>query len=368
MQRREGEARAARSEAEGELGALTAEAGALHKLVARDTAEGGQILDDIGVEPGFEKALGAALADDLRAPQVDPEGASGWVALPDYNDCQRLPQGVRPLAEVVEAPAVLTRRLAQVGVVPAGRGAALQAALKPGQRLVSAEGDLWRWDGFRAGAADAPTAAALRLQQINRLEALKKQISQAEARAQGAAQAHDQLKAELTRLTEVDTAARAARREADQQLADASRAASRAEGDRDIAAGKLENQRQAVRRHEDEATAAETRLTEALSAQGALPELSGARRAAEDARTEVETARIAMMTVRATLEELRRDGAARSRRLETIARDRARWSDRLANAGQRVAELDRRRAELEAELTTARVAPGQLAAGPRCTG
>ena len=64
-QGREADARAHRSEAEGEMNALRAEAGALAKLVERDTAEGGQILDRLQVQQGFEKALGAALADDL---------------------------------------------------------------------------------------------------------------------------------------------------------------------------------------------------------------------------------------------------------------------------------------------------------------
>ena len=40
--------------------------------------------------------------------------------------------------------------------------------LKPGQRLVSREGDLWRWDGFSV-AANAPTGAARRLAGKNRL-------------------------------------------------------------------------------------------------------------------------------------------------------------------------------------------------------
>ena len=31
-------------------------------------------------------------------------------------------------------------------------GQALQPQLKPGQRLVSREGDVWRWDGFTAAA------------------------------------------------------------------------------------------------------------------------------------------------------------------------------------------------------------------------
>ena len=78
-----------------------------------------------------------------------------------------------------QAPAVLRaadRR--RSGWWRASTGPALQAALRPGQRLVSPEGDLWRWDGFRAAAEDAPSAAALRLQQLNRLVA-------AEARSGG---------------------------------------------------------------------------------------------------------------------------------------------------------------------------------------
>lgn len=43
--------------------------------------------------------------------------------------------------------------------------------LAPGQRLVSREGALWRWDGFTA-SADAPTPAAQRLAQKNRLAEL----------------------------------------------------------------------------------------------------------------------------------------------------------------------------------------------------
>ena len=78
-QAREAEARSQRSEAEGELGALRAEVTALAKLVERDTAEGGQVLDELTVAPGYEKALGAALADDLRAPLAEADGPTGWV-------------------------------------------------------------------------------------------------------------------------------------------------------------------------------------------------------------------------------------------------------------------------------------------------
>jgi chromosome segregation protein len=85
---------------------------------------------------------------------------------------------VARLSAHVKAPGVLARRLGQIGLVDRAQGAALQAALRPGQRLVSREGDLWRWDGFRAGAEDAPSAAALRLQQLNRLVQLKRDLEE----------------------------------------------------------------------------------------------------------------------------------------------------------------------------------------------
>ncbi len=76
-QAREADARAERSEAEGEANALRAEVAALARLVERDTAEGGQVLDLLRVTSGYEKALGAALADDLRAPAVGDDGPVG---------------------------------------------------------------------------------------------------------------------------------------------------------------------------------------------------------------------------------------------------------------------------------------------------
>jgi uncharacterized membrane protein YbhN (UPF0104 family) len=87
--------------------------------------------------------------------------------------------------------------------------------LQPGQRLVSREGDLWRWDGFRAGAEDAPSAAALRLQQLNKLTQLKRDLEEVAARAEGAAQAHAALQARLADLARADQMARDARRAAD---------------------------------------------------------------------------------------------------------------------------------------------------------
>ncbi|MCF1708066.1 chromosome segregation protein SMC [Tabrizicola sp. J26] len=360
-QGREAEARAARSEAEGEANALRAEVAALAKLMEREAKAGSQVLDRVQVTPGYEKALGAALADDLRAPEVDAAARSGWAGLPDYDAPQALPAGADPLSDHVEVPAVLRRRIGQIGLVARDDGARLQPALRPGQRLVSLEGDLWRWDGFRAAAEDAPSAAALRLQQLNRLVALKRDLEEVSARAEGARQAHESLQKRLADLARADQMARDARRSADMRLTEANRALARAEADRSIAGGKLEAARLAVSRFEDEAMSARAALREAESAVEALPDLDAARAGVEQVKTAVEAARIAMMSRRSAHDELRREGEARVRRRQEITKEVSGWRHRLDTAEKRSAELAERRAETEEQLEEAGAAPEEIA-------
>ncbi|WP_342078115.1 chromosome segregation protein SMC [Yoonia sp. SS1-5] len=361
-QGRESDARGLRSEAEGEASALRAEVAALAKLVERDTAEGGQVLDLLRVEGGYEKALGAALADDLRAPAIETGAKSGWAMLPGYAAPQILPDGVKALGNYVTVPEVLVRRMSQVGLVDQTDGPRLQADLKPGQRLVSVEGDLWRWDGFRAGAEDAPSAAALRLQQLNRLTELKRDLEEASATAIGAAQAHETLTKLLKEQTEADHAARTARRDADRAVGDANRAASRAEADRNLSQGKLESLGLAVKRHEEEAMNARKALAEAEKAAGELGDLETARASVEDVKMTVEAARITMMSKRAAHDEVRREGEQRLKRSQEITKEISGWKHRLETANKRTAELAERKTQSEAELAEATAAPEEIAA------
>lgn len=360
-QSREADVRAERSEAEGELNALRAEVTALAKLLERDTAEGGQILDRLQVEMGFEKALGAALADDLRAPQVEGDGPSGWTELPDYDEAQALPPGVPPLSNHVSVPDVLARRMAQIGLIDPEDAPRLQPLLQPGQRLVSLEGDLWRWDGYRAWAEDAPSAAALRLQQLNRLEELKQQSEHAGTRADAARAAHEALTQRLADLTRADQAARQARRDADRLVNEASRRLSRAEADMTLAGSKLESLGMAVERHEDEAMESRARVVEAEEALGELDDLSEARAAVEDLKLTVEAARMTMMTKRSAHDEVRREGEARLRRSQEVTKEISGWKHRLETASKRSSELADRKEESEEDLAEAMALPEEIA-------
>ncbi len=358
-QTREGEARAARSQAEGERNALRAEVAGLARLVAREAGSGSALLDRVQVTPGYEAALGAALADDLRASEA--ENGSGWRLLAEYGAPQNLPPGAMPLAGVVGAPGVLARRLSQIGVVDPAQGPLLQAALLPGQRLVSRAGDLWRWDGYVAGAEAAPSAAALRLQQINRLAALRRDLDEAEARAETAVGGHAAVQDQLAGLTRAEEQARVARRAAEARVAEAARVAARAEGDRSLASGRHEAAGLAVARFTAEAAEAQARLEEALAGAEDLGDLAEARSGVDRARLMVETARLAMLTRRSAQDERRRDGEARMRRRAEAQREQAGWQARAETAERRNAELAARRAEAEAELEEARIAPEDIA-------
>ncbi len=363
-QAEEAEARAAMSEAAGGLGALTAEHRALAGLLSRDEEVGETLMDRVRVADGFEAALGASLADELRAP-VGGDG-TGWAELPAQDELPApLPGDAEPLSEHVTAPAFLSRRLVRVGVVDPEAGDALQPRLRPGQRLVSRAGHLWRWDGYRGVPADAPSEAALRLEQRNRAEALERRIAEAEAHAEEAASRHREAETRLTELSAADRAAREARRAADRAVSEIDRAMSRAEADRDLAAGRRETARDAVGRHDEEAAGAERRLGEARTARDALDDVEAARARAEDVKTNVEAARITAMTRRATLDEVTREGEARARRAATVERDLSSWRDRLGTAGGRLTEIRARGERTEQELVAARHAPERIAAERR---
>lgn len=168
------------AELAGERVRLEVEAAALASL--SEPVEASPVLDRIEVEPGYETALAAALGDDLLA-GTEASATAHWCGSESPGDAVALPDGVMSLARWVAGAPMLARRLAQIGVVAsADAAAALQARLAQGQRLVTPEGGVWRWDGFvRSVEADDPirkrlaqrqraNAIALRLAELAEVE------------------------------------------------------------------------------------------------------------------------------------------------------------------------------------------------------
>ncbi len=238
LRQNEATLRAPLQEARAELARIETEARTLAKILNAATGDlFPAVLEQIKVERGYETALGAALGEDLDVP-LDRSAPAHWGGSEPQPGDPALPQEALPLASVVSRrrrslPAGWRRSASSVA---ADGRAAVQTLLAPGQRLVSRDGALWRWDGLVAGA-DAPTAAAQRLAQKNRLAELDAEAVAATQRAaRGRAGTWPMPSAHSARATEAERAARQGWRDAQHRLdaaRDALQKAERAAGELD---------------------------------------------------------------------------------------------------------------------------------------
>jgi chromosome segregation protein len=317
-------------------------------------------IDLVTVEKGFEAALGAALGDDLDAP-IDPVAPVRWAGAAIDPADPALPDGAEKLSLHVTAPPELARRLAQVGVIDRADAARLSAELKPGQRLVSRDGDLWRWDGF-AAAANAPTAAARRLAQKNRLADLEAELAPARAEAEGKRTSLEQAARAVADALAAESAARHSRREA-QASADAARdrhaAAERAANRITGRLSALAEAKVRLASSLEEAAAMQREMSEALAALRPVAELESE---LSEVRHDVAAERAALAEIRGEAQALAREAELRERRLAAIAEEVSRWNERTAGARLQIETLDARLAETRRERAPLDAAPEAFAA------
>src|SRR5262249_60805370 len=95
--------------------------------------------------------------------------------------------------------------------------------LNPGERLVSREGDLGRWDGV-AAAAHAPPGAARRLAERGRLHARESELAAARIAVEGKRAALEAAEAAVAATTSAESEAREHWRQT-QRAADSAREA-----------------------------------------------------------------------------------------------------------------------------------------------
>ncbi len=353
-------ARAPLGEADKRVQRLETEARTISKLVNGETKNlWPPIIDGVTVTKGFEKALGAALGDDLDAP-VDPSAPMRWTNAGVTEGDPALPDGVVALAAHVDAPIELARRLAQIGVVPKDRGAELVSQLKTGQRLVSLEGDVWRWDGFVA-AAHAPTGAARRLAERARLVDIENELEQARIDASARRLALETAEAMLKAASSAETAARDAWRAA-QREADATRER-HANTEREInrhAARKsaLTEAHSRLNADRAEAEAAHESATAALAE---LPPGHETETRLTAVRAEIDGHRRLAAQVRAEAQALAREAELADRRVQAILAERSEWQNRKASAASQIETIEARVTEVTAERAELENAPAVFA-------
>ncbi|MEX0957619.1 MAG: chromosome segregation protein SMC [Rhizobiaceae bacterium] len=360
----EAELRPAVQEARSALQSAETEARTLSKII--NAASGGlfpAVLERISVERGFEAALGSALGEDLDVP-LDRTAPAHWGDAVSADGDPALPDGVTSLAQMVRAPAELARRLAQIGVVDTADGVRLQPLLKPGQRLVSKNGALWRWDGFTA-SADAPTAAAQRLAQKNRLAELDAEVREATQRLRAAETEHAAAETAVREAVEAEKAAREAWRAGQRTLEEAREELARAEraaGELASRRSALEESRQRIVESRDEAAA---NAREAETALAAAPDLSELQGRLDALAGEVAQDRATLADARAAHQGLAREAEMRQQRLAAIKNERESWKSRAENADRQIASLSERRNEAAEEQQKLADAPDDIEARRR---
>ena len=331
-------ARETLSESEKRVQRLETEAKTLSKMLSLETRSlWTPVIDHVAVEKGYEKALGAALGDDLDAP-IDPSSPMHWSEIAGGGGDPVLPEGAEPLARYVKAPTQLARRLAQVGVVERDAGSRLVASLKTGQRLVSRDGDLWRWDGFVV-AAHAPTGAGRRLAQRSRFTEIDSELESARGDVEAKRRALEAAQSAFDAASSTETETRARERDLNRQAARLSA---------------LSEARVRLTMSRDEAA---TSKAEAESSLGALAPAADLETKLAQVRDDIAGKRAKLAEVQAEQQAIVREAELADRRLSQLSTDKNSWVERQQGARTQIATLEQRIAEARRDRTELENAP-----------
>jgi chromosome segregation protein len=267
---------------------------------------------------------------------------------------------VKSLSDVVKIPTVLNRRLKYVGLVDRQQGDSLHESLEPGQRLVSLEGDLWRWDGYKICGEDTQSTAALQIQQVNTFKDLGTQLDILQKNIDINRSKHEELVAKLSAVVDHEKTARQARRDADQSVNDSVRKMNKVESEESLLKAQLENHQISKRRFEEEAQNSKRQVELAKKTLGELDDLDAMRKQVDDVKLTVEAARLTMMTKRSLHDEVRRDGEIQIKRAQEVQKEISGWTHRLETTEKRMAELIDRKNSSQWELEEALKTPAKI--------
>ena len=195
----------------------------------------------------------------------------------------------------------------------------------------------------------APAAAAVRLQQRNRLDPARSRLADADAargEARGAREAAERAEREAT---EAEARGRVARRDAEPRVQRARTELAALVAERDAAAGRLAAAEERLARLRPEMEAGRAVLAEAESEAAALPDAGEARGRAERARAATAAARGADSAASRALDAAEREHAARTARARTVLAEADGWRERARDAAERAVDLRARAAEADRE-------------------
>jgi len=325
-----------------------------HDALARALKHGGgAAIATLKAEPGYERALAAALGEDAEA-AVGGDGPRRWQGSDVAPGDPALPPGTECLADFATAPRELLRRLKQVAVADDDNGQPLAV----GQRLVTRDGRLRRWDGFVAAGAGA--AAAERLLRANRHAQLAAELPAFEGTVETASAERDRVVGEMDRCRKEAEESRTAALSAERDAREAARAIDAAAA----ALERIESQRSSLAQRQADLEPVLRAATEAVSAAerslAALPNPEAIEHQVAATRASAATAASAVADKRAEAATKARETAADRERHSAADREQAEWRKRQADAEQRLASALERQKQQATERVELQKEPAEL--------
>ena len=349
---------AAANTAEAEERRMASEIEALSSLlVNQDDQENGPAVSTmITIRDGMEQALAAALSDSLTSPvgagsdgfwrdDVNGNAKAAAMTIP--------PKDSVPLISHMDIPPVLAKALSGVGVVSdAATATKMQSDLAPGQMLTTADGGLWRWDGYVKPAGSAASAAQ-RLRHEARLkeltaqsEAVWKRAKEAMAKAEEAKTALQQAEQSARALQEDETRAQNTLLEATRQFEQAQAALSSAN-----------TQAASLTTSQAEMTTARDQVLIELAGLSSREDMA---KQLHQCRDDTEAARTRLAEAMSAESTIMRARDQRQEKRREISRDLQSWQQRHDGTFNRVAELTGRQEQLMTELSELKAQPEML--------
>ena len=317
------------------------------------------MIDAVEVDAGYEIALGAALGDDLIAP-TDEASPIHWRALPTLSNPSHLPTNARKLGNFVRGPAALIRRISQIGVIDSNEeGNRLHGELKQGQRLVSVDGGLWRWDGYTA-AAGAPTSAATRLAQRNRLDEMRKEFKFANRRLDAERSAREDTAVAAQDASVAEHEAREAVWAANGKAQEMQDAATVLAEKSAHARSRANSLKEAIENLDADLADIDYQETKSQAEREGFSDVLARRAQLDQNHSELADDRATLVNIRSAHDRVDRESQARRLRLQAIENELTAWRNRSATALQQINHLMARQTQEESELEKLKARPEEI--------
>lgn len=340
------------AEAEAQLSSLQSEARALEKTTQNSNVE--TAISQITVAPGYEHALAAALGEDADA-AIGGEHGRRWGRMAGTPAAPDAPGDGFLLAHV-DAPDALAKRLSMVRVAQRDDGRELAA----GERFVTMDGKMRRWDGFMSEDDGATHAEALL--RANRLREIAELLPSARSAATQKRAQGEQAEAALHDLREQQAVMESARQKADADLRLALRETDRAKDalHRFVAASNAIEKRRAQIAEERAIVVAAHK--DAQATVDALPAVATHDELAVKLEREADMLRRSAMQTQSDFSAATQAAAQQRERRAVVQSEIRSWNERAGEAEKRISDMKKRREQITAEHADIEGRPAAAAA------